>query len=136
MKPGADPARLILRGYEWRSKTHIMDWPLVHIAVGRNKETGKFMVAKGIIAIGQFGIGIITIAQFGIGALFGLGQFMAGIFSIAQFAIGMTVIAQFGLGQHVLAQIGYGRHVWSTKIKDPAAIEYFKSLWNSITNFF
>jgi hypothetical protein len=136
MKPGADPARLILRGYEWRSKTQIMGWPLVHIAAGRNKETGKLMVAKGIIAIGQFGIGVITIAQFGIGALFGLGQFMAGIFSIAQFAIGMTVIAQFGLGQHVLAQMGYGGHVWSPKIKDPVAMEYFKSLWSSITRFF
>ena len=93
IKPQADLTRTItrrfLRGFEWKSKTEILGWPLIHIAIGRNKETGKLMVAKGIIAIGQFGIGIITIAQFGIGLLFGLGQFACGTFSIGQFALGI-----------------------------------------------
>ena len=54
-------------GFEWRSKTEVLGWTLVHISFGRNKKTGKLMVSKGIIAIGQFGIGIITIAQVGVG---------------------------------------------------------------------
>jgi len=62
-------------GYEWRSQAEILGYPLIHIAVGRNKE-GKLRIAKGIIAIGQFGIGLITIAQFGIGVIFGFGHFV------------------------------------------------------------
>jgi len=74
--------RYLWRGFEWKSKTEILGWPLIHIAVGRNKETGKLLVAKGIIAIGQFGIGLITIAQFGIGILFGFGQFVGGLLAV------------------------------------------------------
>lgn len=127
-------------GYEWKSKTEIMGCPLIHVAIGRNKETGRLMVAKGIIAIGQFGIGLITIAQFGIGFLFGFGQMVAGLmcigqvaialyFGIGQFATGVTVIGQFALGWYVLAQFGFGQNVWSTKVQDPEAIQYFQQLW-------
>jgi len=148
MKPLADLQRItrrFWRGYEWKTKTQILGWPLIHIAVGRNQETGRLMIAKGIIAIGQFGIGIITIAEFGIGVLFGLGQFVGGIFCIGQvalgvifglgqFACGITAIGQFAFGSYVRAQIGYGTHVWSSKIKDPQAIGYFSNLWYSFKN--
>lgn len=143
MKPMADLTlltRKFIRGYEWRSKTEIYGWPLIHIAIGRNKETGGLLVAKGIIAIGQFGIGVITIAQFGIGALFGLGQFVGGIFAVGQFALGIyfglgqfatgyIAIGQIAFGQYVRASMGYGKYVWSSKIKDSQAIEYFRGLW-------
>lgn len=146
IKPAPDVDRLVRsmwRGYEWKSKTTIFGLPLIHIAIGRNKETGKLMGAKGIIAIGQFAIGVITIAQFGIGLLFGLGQFVAGIvaigqfapgvlFSLGQFAIGFTAIGQFAVGDYVRASIGYGNHVWSSRIKDPQAIGYFTNLLHSI----
>ena len=143
MKPMADltPAtRRPVRGFEWKSKAEILGWPLIHIAVGRNKETRKLMVAKGIIAIGQFAVGVITVAQFGIGLLFGLGQFVGGFVSIGQFALGIyfglgqfatgyTAIGQFAFGSYVRAQIGYGRYVWSKQIQDSRAIEYFDNLW-------
>ncbi len=143
MKPMADPivvARRPRRGYEWKSKTEILGWPLIHIAIGRNKETGKLMVAKGIIAIGQFGIGVITIAQFGIGILFGLGEFVGGFLAIGQFALGIyfglgqfaagfTAIGQFAFGWYVRAQLGYGKYIWSTRIQDFEAMEYFRNLW-------
>lgn len=133
----------LYRGYEWKSKTEILGWPLVHIAVGRNKQTGKLLVARGIIAIGQFGIGIITIAQFGIGLVFAFGQFVGGIYSIGQVALGVyfglgqlatgvTAIGQLAFGKYVLAQMGFGEHVWSTKMRDPEAVEYFKNLWVSV----
>lgn len=116
---------------------------MVHIAIGRNKETGRLLAAKGIIAIGQFGIGVITIAQFGIGLLFGLGQFVGGIFAIGQFALGgifglgqfatgITAIGQIAFGSYVRASMGFGKRVWSEKIKDPQAIGYFTNLWHSV----
>ena len=133
-------------GFEWKSPQSIGRWPLVHIAFGRDKTTGRFMVAKGVIAIGQFGVGLITLAQFGIGMLFGFGQFLVGttavaqvaltyVFGIGQFATGQTVIGQLAFGQYVLAQLGVGEHVWSVKSKDPAAIEHFQNLWAAVLNF-
>ncbi|MFA5355924.1 MAG: hypothetical protein WC301_00740 [Candidatus Omnitrophota bacterium] len=126
-------------GFEWKTKLTIFGLPLVHIAVGRNRSTGKLLVAKGIIAIGQFAVGFVAIAQFGLGLFLGLGQFAAGSFAVAQFALGLyfglgqfatgfICIAQFGLGQYVLAQIGYGKYIWSMAAKDPQALEYFRSL--------
>ncbi len=146
MKPAADltlMARRFLWGFEWKSKTEFLGWPLVHVAVGRSKETGKLLVAKGIIAIGQFAVGVITIAQFGIGILFGLGQFVGGIITIGQFALGIyfglgqfatgiTAIGQIAFGWYIRAQTGYGKYVWSVKVKNTQAIEYFRGLWHSV----
>ena len=127
------------RGYQWRTEAEILGWPLVHVAWGRDKHTGRLLVARGVIAIGQFAIGLVSIAQFGIGFLFAFGQFAGGwlaigqfaagvYFGLGQFATGWTAIGQFALGEYVLAQIGYGKHVWSVGVKDPEAIEYFANL--------
>ena len=78
-------------------------------AFGRHPQTGKLLVEKGIIAIGQFGIGFITIAQFGVGLLLGVGQAALGLhFGLGQFATGITAIGQLALGKWVLAQAGAG----------------------------
>lgn len=122
-------------------------WPLVHIAFGKNKKTGKWLIAKGIVAIGQYAIGVITIAQFGVGLLFGFDQFMAGFTAISQFALtihfgigqfvtGKTAIGQFAYGQYVLARVGYGEFVWSVSRKDPVAVEYFECLWTAFKQYF
>lgn len=136
------PAGRRVRGFEWKSKAQILGWPLIHVAIGRNKETGRLMVARGIIAIGQFGIGLVTIAQFGVGVLFGFGQFVTGAVAVGQVAVGIyfglgqvatgtTAIGQFALGKYVLAQLGAGKHVWTTKIRDVEAIKHFQGLWDS-----
>ncbi|KJU86583.1 hypothetical protein MBAV_001222, partial [Candidatus Magnetobacterium bavaricum] len=49
-------------GVDWKSDIKVMGYPLVNVAYGRDKD-GKRRVAKGVIAIGQFGIGVVTIAQ-------------------------------------------------------------------------
>ena len=99
-------------GYEWKSETRVFGLPLIHIAFGWDLKTGKLLVAKGIIAIGQFGIGLITIAQFGIGILFGLGQFIFGTFVIAQFAVGLLfALGQFSLGTYAVGQFAAGKYV-------------------------
>lgn len=134
-------------GFEWRTEDAICGLPVVHIAVGRDPKTGKLLVAKGVIAIGQFAVGIITIAQFGLGVLAGLGQFATGFFAVAQFALGVyfglgqfatgiTDIAQFGLGKYVLAQLGYGKYVWSFTVKNVEALEHFKALLEYLKNLF
>jgi hypothetical protein len=129
-------------GFEWKSKTEFFGLPLIHVTLGFDKKTGRLAVSRGIIAIGQFGVGVITFAQFGIGFLFGLGQFMAGLVAVGQFAFGVlfglgqiatgiTAIGQFGLGQYVRAMAGIGQHIWTMRVKDPAAVEYFNRLFEA-----
>ncbi|MBN1356698.1 zinc ribbon domain-containing protein [bacterium] len=131
------------RGFEWRTRTELFGWPVIHIAFGRNKQTGKWMVAKGLIAVGQFGVGLITFAQFGIGVLFGFGQCIAGYTAIAQFALavyfglgqfatGYIAIGQLAYGKYVLAQLGHGDFLWTPKIKDPEAVLFFTEFWERI----
>jgi hypothetical protein len=126
-------------GFEYKTKTKVFGLPLVHIAFGLNHETGKPLVARGIIAIGIFAIGLITIAQFGIGILLGFGQFTTGIFAIGQFALGVyfglgqfatgiTAIGQFAFGKYVLAQFGCGKYAWTSIVKNPQALEYFRNI--------
>ncbi len=57
-------------------------------------------------------------------------------FGLGQFATGVTAIGQLALGKYVLAQIGYGKYVWSTKIQDPGAVEYFGKLWDFLKHLF
>lgn len=94
-------------GYEYKSKTTFMGWPLIHISL---KFRPNFMPvpARGIIAIGQFGIGFINISQFGIGFL-SIGQFTIAGYALAQFGIAYSLIAQIGLYIHQ----GYGQLVWN-----------------------
>lgn len=126
-------------GYEWKSKAEFCGLPLVHIAIGLDRETRKLLVAKGIVAIGQFAIGVIAIGQFAVGLVFGLAQFAVGMLVIAQFALGflfglgqfatgLTAIGQFAIGDYVLCQTGYGQHVWSLMEQNMDAIGHFRHL--------
>lgn len=81
--------------------------PLLHISF-KYRSNRTPVVAKGIIAIGQFGCGVINISQFGIG-LVSISQFTISGFALAQFGVAYSLIAQFGL---YLDQ-GRGQLVWS-----------------------
>ena len=71
-----------------------MGLPLLHISFKYGPH--KIPVpAKGIIAIGQFGIGIINISQFGLG-IFSISQFTVAAFALAQVAAAYSLIAQVG----------------------------------------
>jgi hypothetical protein len=134
---------------EFKSYKIILGLPLLHYTRGICPETGKRVVAKGIVAVGRIAAGIVAIGQAAFGAiaigqlalslLFGIGQASTGwvavgqvaigvAFGLGQFATGFTAIGQLGIGHYVLAQIGFGEHVWSTKQADPEAVTYFKSL--------
>jgi len=82
-------------GYEYKSRLSIAGLPLVHISF-KFRPNRTPVVARGIVAIGQFGCGVVCIAQFGVGVLT-LAQFAVGGFAVAQFAAAYSLIAQFGL---------------------------------------
>ncbi len=138
---------------EFRSHGELLGLPVIHYTRGISPETGKRVVAKGIIAVGRLAIGvlaighasagIIAIGQLGLGLLFGLGQActgayavgqlaLAALFGIGQVATGQVAIGQIAWGEYVLAQFGVGEHVWSAERADPEAVEYFKGLWTQL----
>jgi hypothetical protein len=132
--------------HEFKSHAEWLGMPLIHY--GKNPETGKRVVAKGviaigriacgIIAIGQVSIGLLAIGQLAIGFLFGLGQLSTGLaavgqaaigvyFGLGQLATGQVAIGQFAYGKYVLAQFGLGENVLSITRRDESAFEFFKS---------
>ncbi len=135
---------------EFVSHGSLLGLPLLHYTRGRCPETGKRIVAKGVVAIGRLAIGIIAIGQasagviaigqLAVGLLFGLGQASTGIVAVGQLAIavmaglgqatcGNVVIGQFAFGHYVLAQIGFGMHVMDVRGTDPQAAELFGPLF-------
>ena len=82
-------------GYEYKSNLAIAGLPLLHISF-KFRPNRTPVVARGIIAIGQFGCGVVCIAQFGIG-VFSIAQFSIAGFALAQFAVAYSLVAQFGV---------------------------------------
>jgi len=136
-------------GFEYRSPAEIASIPLVHIALGRDPQTGKVRVARGIIAIGriaygvvavgQLAIGVVSLGQLAVGAAFAIGQgavsanalgqlSVGAALAIGQLACGWTVVAQIGLGVYVLAQYGVGQYLWTATVRDPVAVTHFEPL--------
>jgi len=134
---------------EFKSNATFFGFPLLHYTRGKCPETGRRVIAKGVVAVGRLATGIlaighasfgvIAIGQLGLGLLLGLGQGATGLYAIGQVAIGLMfglgqiatgeiAIGQVAYGKYVLAQVGHGDYVWSMKRADPEAIKFFKSL--------
>lgn len=94
-------------GFEYKSRLTVFGLPLVHISF-KYRSNRTPVVAKGVIAIGQFACGVITISQFGIGVV-SISQFTLAGFALAQFAAAYSLVAQMGLFVHD----GRGQVVWS-----------------------
>lgn len=125
-------------GFHWSTRTRIFGIPLVSVAFGTD-ERGKTRVAKGIVAVGQFGFGAITVAQFGVGILFGIGQVVGGLAVVGQFAFGLLVgvgqlafglfaVGQFVAGVYAMGQMGWATYLWSESTKDMEAIAMFYTI--------
>ena len=84
-------------GFEFQSKQEINGLPLVHINFGTHPETGRPLVAKGVVAIGNIAVGVVSIggAAFGVVTLAGFGL---GIVSLGGFAIGIIALGAVALG--------------------------------------
>ncbi|MGZ6250379.1 MAG: zinc ribbon domain-containing protein [Syntrophales bacterium] len=85
-------------GFEYKSKIVFWGLPLLHISF-KYRPNRMPVVAKGIIAIGQFAYGVVTISQFGIG-IFSLSQFTVAVYALAQFAAAYSLTAQIGIYIH------------------------------------
>lgn len=133
---------------EFVSHRRVRGLPLLHYTRGRCPETGKRVIATGVVAIGRLAVGVVAIGhasagviavgQLAVGLLFGLGQAsmgmfalgqlaLAGIVGIGQVATGFAAVGQFGIGRYVLAQLGLGEHVWDMRGASPIAHQFFTS---------
>jgi len=142
---------------EFKSHQILFGLPLLHCTWGICPETGRRIMAKGIIAVGRLALGVVAIGQaaFGVIAIgqlalalgFGLGQAATGVVAVGQLAIGvlfglgqiatgMVAVAQIGIGQYVLAQIGFGEYVWQADGADPEAVQFFKAWYAKVKSFF
>ena len=85
---------------EYRSTASLFGLPLVHYTHGRCPETGRRIVATGVLAIGRLAcgvvaigqacIGIVAVGQLAIGLILGLGQAATGVAALGQLAIGVS----------------------------------------------
>ena len=85
-------------GFEYRSSLSIGGLPLLHVAF-KYRPDRRPVVAKGVVAIGQFAVGLVTISQFGIG-LVSVSQFTVAGFALAQMAVAWSLVAQLGIFVH------------------------------------
>ena len=134
---------------EYTSHALMGQFPLVHITLGRNPETGQRKVARGVIAIGRFAVGLVALGQVAVGGLaigqasfgaFALGQLalsatlafgqvsVAPFFAFGQVSVAHTAIGQVAVGKFAMGQLAYGMHVWTTEQKDPMAEAHFRKL--------
>lgn len=127
---------------DWKTKTTIFRIPLIHVAIGLD-DRRRPLVAKGIIAVGQFGIGLITVAQFGLGVLFGFGQVVFGLTAIGQVAIGALIgvgqlatgilaVGQIVAGVYGLCQTGWAKYLWSIRHTDMEAVALFYTIYEKL----
>ncbi|MCP5419840.1 MAG: hypothetical protein H6970_10140 [Gammaproteobacteria bacterium] len=142
---------------EFKTHATFLGWPWLHYTAGVCPETGRRIMAKGVLAIGrsalgglavgQAAFGVIAIGQLAVGLGLGLGQAasgviaigqagIAGLFGLGQIATGMVAIGQLGVGRYVLAQWGFGEHVWQQHGADPQAMEFFRNAYEQVSAFF
>jgi len=84
-------------GYEYRSPTTILGWPLLHVARGINPQTGLPRVARGVIAIGDIAIGLVAIGGVAVGG-FALGGVALGLVVLAGVAFGGLSFGGLAIG--------------------------------------
>jgi hypothetical protein len=134
---------------EYRSSRTLFGLPLLHYTRGRSPETGRWVVARGVVAVGRRAIGILAIGQGAAGVvaigqasaalLVGVGQATVAPIAVGQLAVGLlfglgqaasgwVAIGQLALGEYVLAQLGLGAHVWDTRWTSPEAEAFFRAL--------
>ena len=96
------------KGFEYKSRAHLFGIPLIHVSFKYEKHSYGWrpIMAKGILAIGQFSAGVVSIGQFSVGVL-SISQFAISIAAIAQFAIAHVALAQIALAHYGMTALGY-----------------------------
>lgn len=141
---------------EYRSKTILFGLPLLHITSGMDAETGRPLLARGIIAIGGRARGVIAVGGTATGVfafggvsfgLFAYGGIACGLFSLGGLALALFAalgggaiapVALGGLAAGIYAYggQGYGLHVEDHATRDPAALHFFGMWAETVLNNF
>jgi tRNA A-37 threonylcarbamoyl transferase component Bud32 len=142
--------------FDYRTKTEIFGWPLVHIAGGIDPKTGRGRVAKGIIAIGGRAVGVFAMGGGAVGVV-AIGGGAIGLFAIGGGALGLLVaigggalglgfsvgglaVGSIAMGGLAVGYYGFGGgafavHGVSGLGKDPAAAAFFEPWAGPFINF-
>jgi len=126
-----------LLAYEYRSKTEILGLPLVHIVYGLpiHPVTGRFRVAKGIVAIGNIATGGLAIGGVSLGivgfggvavGLVAVGGLAVGLLALGGMAIGLVAVGGGAVGYYALGGGAWGKHALGANARDPNAVQFFK----------
>jgi tRNA A-37 threonylcarbamoyl transferase component Bud32 len=133
LRKSANPP--LLRGcVDYRSKTTLFGLPLLHVTSGVDPLTGRVLVAKGIIAIGDRAQGVVAFGGVAAGGLaFGgvamgviaFGGCAVGLVSFGGLAIAPIVIGGGACGYLAFGGKGIGAHVLDPMTNDPVAEQFF-----------
>lgn len=127
-------------GFEYRSELELLGWPLIHITRGYDSQTGKRLVSKGFIAIGDISIGLVAIGGFALGViaiggmgvgLIALGGLAAGLIAFGGVALGIFAAigaAAFSL-MYAIGVIANAKYVISPFRVDWEVIDHLRQLW-------
>ena len=127
-------------GFEYRSRTQIKGWPLIHVCLGMDARTMRPKIARGIIAVGNISVGVFAVGGVALG-LFTVGGVSAGLlgalgglavglgFSLGGLAIGSVAVGGLALGLvHAIGGAAFGPSVISGARCDETAIRFVKHL--------
>src|SRR4051794_21757047 len=83
---------------EFTSHRRLLGLPLLHYTRGKCPQTGKLVVAKGIVAVGRLAVGVVAVGQAAAGFL-AVGQLaLSPVLGIGQAATGLVAVGQLAVG--------------------------------------
>lgn len=82
--------------YEYRSAIRFFGWPLLHVAFGKDHDTGKLKRARGVVAIGSIATGGLALGNVARGIV-SFGVFSVGVVSGGVMSIGLLSFSVLGL---------------------------------------
>lgn len=132
--------------FEYRSRTTLFGWPLLHVATGIDPTTGRKRSAKGIIAVGTAPRGVIAFGDVAVGVIacgiFGYGLISVSVVAVGVIACGSVAVGLFvgmggvafapialggaAFGYYANGAVAWGRHALSPHLYDAQAAAFFQ----------
>ena len=132
--------------FEYRSKTTLFGWPLLHVATGVDPATGRKRSAKGIIAVGTAPRGVIAFGDVAVGVIacgiFGYGLISISVVAVGVIACGSVAVGLFvamggvafapialggaAFGYYANGAVAWGKHALSPHAYDAQAAAFFQ----------
>jgi hypothetical protein len=139
--------KLVSPGFEYRSEEEIFGWPLIHITRGYDPQSGKRLVSKGLIAIGEISIGLVAIGGFALGGvaigglgigLIAIGGLAAGLIAFGGLAFGISAaigVAAFSF-MYAVGVMAHAQYVISLFRVDWEIFDHLRQFWSGIQSIF